>query len=93
MGNWYDVVFCVTASSGSKTWLGSMVPSVPTFVSHDAVDVSSWRAVLKQIFTKCPARHMAPVVTCILESLRVATAKNKCVYFYLYFRKSYHMGN
>ena len=54
-----------------------MVPSVPTFVSHDAVDVSSWRAVLRQIFAKCPARHMAPVVTCILESLRVATVKNE----------------
>ena len=77
IGNWYDVVFCVTGSSSSKTWFGSMVPSVPTFVSHDAVDVSSWRAVLRQIFAKCPARHMAPVVTCILESLRVETVKNE----------------
>ena len=52
-------------------WLGSIASrAVPAFVSHDAVDVSSWRRVIGQIFARCPARLMSPTVECLLESLR-----------------------
>ena len=61
-----------SSSSSSSGWLGSIASrAVPAFVSHDAVDVSSWRRVIGQIFARCPARLMSPTVECLLESLRV----------------------
>ena len=61
-----------SSSSSSSGWLGSIASrAVPAFVSHDAVDVSSWRRVIGQIFARCPARLMSPTVECLLESLRL----------------------
>jgi len=61
--------FSSTSSSG---WLGSIASrAVPAFVSHDAVDVSSWRRVIGQVFARCPAKLMSPTVECLLESLRL----------------------